>query len=123
MPSRLVARPISPLLVWLFRTSKNICHRPSTWTMNGSATKRAGTSVTLAAVTTGFDAPGAGPSRSGDGPAYMATDQVHGRLASFERCPTALGSMVSIGVAGAISAICLSLRGLGIPANHRAFQG
>src|SRR5579864_1378504 len=100
MPSRLVARPISPLLDWLLRTSKNICHRPSTCTMNGSATKRAGTSVTLAAEITGFSAPGAGASRRGDGPAYIAIDQFHGRLASFERCPTALGSMVSIGFAG-----------------------
>jgi hypothetical protein len=30
----------------------------------------------------------------------MAIDHVHGRLASFERCPTALGSMVSIGLSG-----------------------
>src|SRR5438270_2984741 len=96
IPSRLVARPISPLLVWLFRTSKNMCHSPPTCTMNGSATKRAETLVTLAAEITGFAAPGAGASRSGDGPAYMAIDHVHGRLASFERCPTALGSMVSI---------------------------
>src|SRR5579859_3935285 len=100
MPSRLVARPISPLLLWLFRTSKNMCHSPSTCTMNGSATKRAGTSVTLAAEITGLSAPGAGASRSGDAPVYMAIDQVQGRLASFERCPTALGSMVSIGFTG-----------------------
>ena len=64
--------------------------------MNGSATKRAGTSVTSAAEITGLEAPGAAAMRSGDGPAYMAMDHVHGRLASLERCPTALGSMVSM---------------------------
>ncbi len=34
--------------------------------------------------------------RNGDGPEYMAMDHVHGRLASLERCPIALGSMVSM---------------------------
>jgi hypothetical protein len=43
-----------------------------------------------------LDAPGAAASRKGDSPAYMAMDQVHGRLAFLERCPTALGSMISI---------------------------
>src|ERR1700704_6783589 len=95
---------MSPLLDSLFRTSKNICHNPSTFTMNGSATKRAGTSVTLAAEITGLVAPGAAASRKGDSPAYMAMDHVHGRLASFERCPTALGSMVSM--AQIILSIC-----------------
>src|SRR5258707_13796100 len=88
---------MSPLLDWLFRTSKNMCHKPSTLTMKGSATKRAGTSVTLAAEITGLVAPGAAASCKGDSPAYMAMDQVHGRLASLERCPTALGSMISMG--------------------------
>src|SRR5712672_599563 len=74
-----------------------MCHKPSTLTMNGSATKRAGTSVTSAAKITGLVAPGAAASCKGDSPAYMAIDQVHGRLASLERCPTALGSMISMG--------------------------
>jgi len=52
--------------------------------------------VTLAAEITGFDAPGAAAIRKGEAPAYMAIDQVHGRLASLERWPTALGSMVSM---------------------------
>jgi hypothetical protein len=43
-----------------------------------------------------LEAPGAAAIRNGDGPEYMAMDQVHGRLASLERCPIALGSMVSM---------------------------
>ncbi len=35
--------------------------------------------------------------RNGDGPEYMAMDHVQGRLASLDRCPTELGSMVSMG--------------------------
>jgi hypothetical protein len=46
---------------------------------------------------TGLEAPGAAAVRNGDGPEYMAMDHVHGRLASLERRPTALGSMVSMG--------------------------
>src|SRR5580765_5003046 len=93
-PSRLVARPISPLLGWLFKTSKNMCHKPSTCTMKGSATKRAGTSVTSSAESTGLDAPGAGASRNGDSPAYIAMDHFHGLVASFERCPGAFRLIV-----------------------------
>src|SRR5256885_5429075 len=96
MPSWLVARPMSPLLDWLFKTSKNMCQSPSTLTMNGSATKRAGTSMTSAAEITGLEAPGAADMRNGDAPEYMAMDHVQGRLASLERCPTALGSIVSM---------------------------
>src|SRR5689334_9931663 len=73
-----------------------MCHRPSTCTMNGSATKRAGTSVTPAAEITGLEAPGAAFMRKGDAPEYMAMDHIQGRLASLERCPTALGSMLSM---------------------------
>src|SRR6185312_8456381 len=87
---------MSPLLVWLFKTSKNMCQRPSTLTMNGSATKRAGTSVTVAEEMTGLEAPGAAAVRKGDSPTYMAMDHVQGRVRSLERCPTALGSMVSM---------------------------
>src|SRR6185437_4053452 len=87
---------MSPLLDWLFRTSKNMCQAPSTLTMNGSATKRAGTSVTVAAEMTGLDAPGAAAMFRGDAPEYMAMDHVHGRVRSLERCPTALGSIVSM---------------------------
>src|SRR5579864_8526706 len=86
---------MSPLLDWLFKTSKNMCQSPSTLTMNGSATKRAGTSVTSSAEMTGLEAPGAAAMRRGDAPEYMAMDHVHGRLASFDR-PMAFGSMVSM---------------------------
>src|SRR4051812_13758104 len=74
-----------------------MCQSPSTLTMNGSATKRAGTSVTVAAEMTGLEAPGAAAMCNGDSPAYMAMDHVQGRVRSLERRPTALGSMVSMG--------------------------
>src|SRR6478609_9796060 len=89
-----------------------MCHRPSSCTMNGSATKRAGTSVTPAAEITGLEAPGAAASRSGEGPAYIAIDQVHGRLASLERWPIALGSMVSM------STIILTIWWVAKPLKH-----
>jgi hypothetical protein len=50
--------------------------------------------VTVAAEMTGLEAPGAAVMRNGDEPEYMAIDHVQGRLASLERRPTVLGSMV-----------------------------
>jgi hypothetical protein len=50
-----------------------------------------------------LEAPGAATMCRGDGPVYMAMDHVHGRLASLDRRPTELGSMVSMGKPNFIS--------------------
>jgi hypothetical protein len=50
-----------------------------------------------------LEAPEAAAMRNGDWPEYMAMDHVQGRLASLDRRPTALGSMVSMGQANFIN--------------------